>query len=149
MEWTKAANDITTWRGRYAVLSPLLTSGTCPERNRPQTLTKNSLWQLEANRLTMKYENKKITRNEPLDFLLQMRISEGWLQLCACSYTLSLVLLSAVLPSPQPGEFMLPVPLEQPWLMATGMCTASLWNLTNDCNEKASTRQQHYLVNYN
>lgn len=119
----------------------------------PRTHTR----QLEAKRPAMKCGNMKITGKKPLYFLTQMTISEEWLQLCACSCPLSLVLPSEVLPSPQSGEFMLIVPPEQPQLMVTVICltpgTSSFSNLTNDCNKKSSTmldeRQLHYLANYN
>lgn len=49
---------ITTLRGRYAVLSPLLTSGLDLKRTGHKPWPRTHSGQLEAKRPAMKYENK-------------------------------------------------------------------------------------------
>lgn len=67
------------------VLSLLLTSGTCPERHRPEAWAKNSHWAAGSQETC--YEKVKITGKEPLYFLPQMKLSAGRLQVCLQLHT--------------------------------------------------------------
>lgn len=134
----------TTWRGRYTVLSLLLTSGTCPERHRTQAWAQSSHWAAGSQETC--YEKVKRTGKEPLYFLPQMKISEGWLHTS----------LGASFSSPfsSSGELMLIVPLEQgnrnvPYTWHIQLHRTWQTIVTRNQVQWEVRGKLHYLANYN